>query len=166
MAALQNLRQGVGRLWENLSHEWSQFTDKAAHALTRFTPMKKEEERAGDYELVRYTPRLGVLASEVLEGDKDVIVRLEAPGLDAKDFTIQMAGDSLMVRGEKRMERREQKGHYHVMECAYGSFQRIVPLPTEVDADRSKASYRNGVLNITLPKTTGAETRRIKVDIK
>lgn len=166
MAALQSLREGVGRLWENLSHEWAQFTDKAAHALTRFTPMGKEEEWAGDYELVRYTPRLGVLASEVLEGDKDVVVRLEAPGLDANDFTIQVIGDSLLVRGEKRMERRDHKGHYHVMECAYGSFQRVVPLPAEVDADRSKARYRNGVLKVTLPKTRHSRSHRIAVDVQ
>lgn len=166
MAALQNLKAGVGRLWDNLSQEWSQFLDRASHALTRFTPLRKDEEAAGGYELVRYTPRLGVLASEVLEGDKEVLVRLEAPGLEKDDFNVQVFGDTLVVRGEKRMEREERRGHYHVMECAYGSFQRAVPLPAEVDVAKAKARYRNGVLHVTLPKTTGAHARRVTVEVQ
>ncbi len=165
MTGLQNLRQGVGRLWENLSQEWSHFTDRASHAITRFTPLKKDEEAADNYELIRYTPRLGVLASEVLEGDKDIVVRLEAPGLEKDDLNIQVFGDILVVRGEKRMARETRRGHYHVMECAYGSFQRTVPLPSQVEVAKAKARYRNGVLNITLPKTEQGRKHRVAVEV-
>jgi len=164
--ALQQLKTGVGRLWDNLSQEWSQFLERASHAVTRFTPLKRGEEASGDYDLVRFTPRVGVLASEVLEGDKDVVVRLQAPGLEKDDFTVQVLGDTLVIGGEKRMEREDKRGHYHVMECAYGSFQRAVPLPAEVDVAKAKARYRNGVLHVTLPKTARARGRRVTVEVR
>lgn len=165
MEALENVKQGVGRLWDNLSQEWSHFVDRASQAITRFKPLQRDEEASGDYDLIRYTPRLGVLASEVLEGDKDVVVRLEAPGLEKGDFNVQVLGDTLAIRGEKRMERERRQGHYHVMECAYGSFQRAVPLPAAVDVARAKARYRNGVLHITLPKTEPGRRHRVTVQV-
>jgi HSP20 family protein len=166
MAVFEQLREDVGRWWENFSQEWSQFMRRASQAITRFTPLKRDEEDSSNYELVRHTPRLGVLASEVHEGDDDVVVRLEAPGLEKDDFHVQVVGDTLVVRGEKRMEREEKRGHYHVMECAYGSFQRALPLPAEVDAGKTKAKYRNGVLHITLPKIAQGRRHRVSVEVK
>jgi HSP20 family protein len=165
MATLEEIRRGLGRFWDTLSQEWSQFITRTAEAITRFTPLKKDEADSGSYQLARHTPRLGVLASEVVEGDADIVVRLEAPGMEREDFRVQVVEDTLVIRGEKRMQREQRRGHYHLMECAYGSFQRAVPLPAEVDIADAKAKYRNGVLSVTLPKTRQGRRRRVTVEV-
>jgi len=71
--------------------------DRASHAVTRFSPLKKDDETDGNYELVRYTPRLGA-RSEVLEGDKEVVVRLEAPA-SKRRLSPPGAGDTLVRSG-------------------------------------------------------------------
>ena len=73
-------------------------------------------------------------------------------------------GRYLTVRGEKRLQREERRGRYHVMECAYGGFERAVALPAEVDDGGARASYRRGVLQVVLPKVRSAKAaRRIEV---
>ena len=166
MNTLKNIKEGLGRAWDNLSHEWGNFMDKTAGALTRFTPMKKETEDSGSTDLVHNSPRLGFMASEVMESDDNIVARIEAPGMDAGDFSVEVLGDNLLVKGSKSMKREEKKGHYHMMECAYGSFTRSVPLPTEVDVSKAKAKYKNGVLDITLPKTESGKKKRIEVKVQ
>ena len=74
-----------------------------------------------------------------------------------------MVENTLLVRGEKRLERETSTGHYQVMECAYGSFERTIPLWAEVEADKAKASYKNGVLRVELPKVRASRRRSIEV---
>jgi HSP20 family protein len=103
------------------------------------------------------------LAGEVEELDKEVIVRVEVPGMEKEDFTITVEGNELYLSGEKRYERESRDSTYHVMERAYGSFQRSIPLPRNVDAERAQASYKNGVLSIRLPKVESESSRTIKL---
>ena len=105
-----------------------------------------------------------LLAAEVRESDDAVIVRLEVPGMDADGFDISVVDDTLVVRGEKQVERESRQGRYHRMECAYGSFERRIPLPFRVEAGRAAARYRAGVLEVTLPKHGRYRARRIQVD--
>ncbi|MDG4867668.1 Hsp20/alpha crystallin family protein [Guyparkeria sp. 1SP6A2] len=90
-------------------------------------------------------------------------MRLEAPGLKREDFEVEVLDDHLRVAGEKRSERHDHRGRYHVTECAYGQFERLIPLPEPVKADSARASYRDGVLQITLDKA-GEKRRRIPVE--
>ncbi|MDH4051232.1 MAG: Hsp20/alpha crystallin family protein, partial [Rubrivivax sp.] len=94
-----------------------------------------------------------------------VLVRLEAPGLRKGDFDIQVAGDILVVRGEKRFERERVEGRWRMLQCAYGAFERRVRLPAAVRGDEAQARYRNGVLKIELPKQTPRRPRRVEVDV-
>lgn len=166
MAALQNIKEGLGKVWDTLSQDWSQFMNKTSNALTKFTPIKKEEIETESYELAHFAPRLGFMAAEVMESDNEVVARIEAPGMEASNFRIDVANSLLTVRGEKSTKREEKHGHYHVMECAYGSFQRSVALPAEVEVSKAKAKYRNGVLKITLPKTPGSKRKKIAVEVR
>lgn len=86
---------------------------------------------------------------------------MEKDGLD-----IEIQGETLVVQGEKRFERESTEGRYRVLQCAYGSFRRVIPLPAAVVADQAKASYRNGVLKVELPKVEAGKPRRqtIRVD--
>ena len=109
-------------------------------------------------------PRWGLLAAEVQDTGAELIVRLEVPGMDRENFDVSVVdGRVLVVRGEKRVEREDTRGHFYIMERAYGHFERAVPLPAPVEESGARASYRRGVLRIQLPKSGGASTRRIEV---
>ena len=100
----------------------------------------------------------------ITEGDK-VVVRLEAPGMEGADFDIEVVENYLVIRGQKNIERERTDGRYHILECAYGSFERALPLPEDVVADKAKASYKRGVLRVELPKSAAARHRRIDVQV-
>ena len=115
---------------------------------------------------MNYSPsaRWAMLASNVFEGDKSVVVRLEIPGLEKDNTNIEVVGDTLIISGEKRFEGEHSEGRYRVFQCAYGSFQRSIRLPVAVLADKAKASYHRGILEIELSKAEPSRPR--VVDIK
>jgi HSP20 family protein len=100
---------------------------------------------------------------DVEEADDEVIVTAELPGLDKKDFTVEVVGDRLVLRGERKHETEERKDNYYYSERSYGAFARIIGLPAEVDASKAAAKYKNGLLRISLPKTARAKAKRIPV---
>lgn len=164
MATLQQLRNGLERAWDSLAEGWHQLHERAASALTRFSPrLQGGELETAEEQAARHGSRWGLLAAEVVESENDITVKLEAPGMEADDFEIQAINDILVVRGEKHTQREEGYGRYHVMERAYGYFERAIPLPASVNEDGARATYRRGVLRITLPKTAAARRRRIEV---
>lgn len=165
MSTLQQLREGLGQTWDSISDGWHQLHSRASDALTRFTPkQRKSSLETADEQFLRNSSRWGLLASEVQETTKDIHISLEAPGMLKDDFLIQVQeGNILLIHGEKRAQRESKQGHYHIMECAYGHFERAIPLPCEVDEASARASYQRGVLHITLPKAPAAISRRIQV---
>ena len=104
------------------------------------------------------------MAADVFDDADKVIVRIEVPGMRREDFDVELHGDLLTVRGEKQFEKQASVGRYSVMQCAYGSFRRDVVLPTSVKPDHTKATYRDGVLRIELPKSDSSRARRILVN--
>ncbi len=164
MATLQQLKTGIGDVWNNVVEGWRRLTERASSALTRFSlpgggkadsqELAKAEERSVGW---------GVLAAEVYNDDSRVVVRLEAPGMQKEDFNIQIVDDYLVVRGEKRIERESVNGNYHILECAYGSFERAVPLPCPVEEGGATATYKNGVLKVELPKKQAEGGRVIPI---
>ena len=103
---------------------------------------------------------------DIEETDAEVIVTAELPGLDKDDFTVDISGNQLRIRGEKKRSS-EKKGHgYYYAERSYGAFARTVPLPCEIDADRATAISKHGTLRVTLPKTEQAKANRIKVQVQ
>jgi HSP20 family protein len=164
MPTFQELRSGLGRALENLGAGWQRLRERTAHALTRFhAPAHGEQETAAE-RIARQGPRWGLLPAELIERGDELIVRLEAPGLDSRDFDLQVIENMLVIRGRKEVEREEQNGDYLLMERAYGSFERAIPLPNEVDETAARASYRRGVLQIVLPKSARAQRRRIDIE--
>ena len=88
-----------------------------------------------------------------------MLVRIELPGMDKDDCQITIEGNTLHLSGEKRFERETSDSTYHVMERAYGSFQRAIPLPRNVNIDKAQASFKNGVLTVRLPKEGKDQTK-------
>lgn len=103
---------------------------------------------------------------DIDENDDAVVVQAELPGLAEGDFTVEVAAERLILRGEKRREAEEHRHGYYHAERSYGAFARTIPLPCEVDADKATATYKNGVLRVTLPKTAQAKAKRITVPVQ
>lgn len=100
---------------------------------------------------------------EVTERDKEIRVTAELPGLEEKDIELSLEDGALTLRGEKRTEHEDDDRRYS--ERFYGRFERRIALPAEVDEDHVKASFRNGVLTVTLPKTERARERAKRISI-
>jgi len=168
MSTVQQLRRDIGHAWDALYEGWQRLYRRATGAITRFAHAGKEGSPLSTAEVREMDERSagwGVLAAEVFDDDGKVSVRLEAPGMGKDDFDLQVIDDYLIVRGEKRLNREESIGRYHITECAYGLFERAIPLPDEVDSERANAVYRDGVLRVELAKTD-ARRRAIKVDVQ
>ena len=103
---------------------------------------------------------------DIAETDNDVVVTAELPGVKQDDVDITIADDVLTLKGEKKEEKEVKEKNYHRIERSYGSFQRSVSLPAGVQADKAKATYKDGVLHITVPKAEEAKPKQIKIDVE
>lgn len=155
----KNIGRELSRTWENLSEGWRELLSSSSDALTHFAHNRNEAKTENG--AVALLPRWSLLAGEVEETDKEIIVRVEVPGMEKEDCRITIEDNLLKLSGEKRFARESHGSTYHVMERAYGSFQRTIPLPRHVDIDKAEATYRNGVLNIRLPKMASETARTI-----
>ena len=103
---------------------------------------------------------------EVTDGDKEVTVRAEVPGVDPKDVEVSVSGNMLSISGVKK-ESLEKKGkNVYRSECSYGSFHRSIELPTGAQPDRVTAEHKNGILTVRVGKSEAAARRRIPVSAK
>ena len=151
----------ISRAWETLSEGWRELLSRSSDALTHFTRHKEEDQKGGSG--VATFPSWSLLAGELEETANDVVVKVELPGMDKDDCQITIEGNMLHLSGEKRFERETHDSTYHVMERAYGSFQRSIPLPRNVNIDKAQASFKNGVLTVRLPKEGGGDVKSIPV---
>lgn len=105
-------------------------------------------------------------ALDISETDEEVVVRAELPGVDPKDVDINLTGSLLTIKGEKKDEKEEKGRSFHRIERSYGSFTRSFQLPCEVEEEKAKAMYKNGVLDLRLPKTEQAKKKSVKIEVK
>jgi HSP20 family protein len=169
MATLHQLREGLNEAWDTLVGGWQRLYRRAAGAITRFSPGEQGATRdnAGEgRDIAVRSAGWGVLAAEVFDDDDTIVVRLEVPGMEKGDFNVQVRDNYLVVSGEKQVERERSAGHYHVTECAYGSFERTIPLPEDVDGGHTRATYSNGVLRVEMQKLESRPRRTQKIDVK
>jgi HSP20 family protein len=108
--------------------------------------------------LGEWTPAL-----DVTEGKETITVKAELAGVDSKDIAISLEGELLTIKGEKEEKKEEKDDRKHRVERSWGSFMRSVRLPTPVDASKVTATFKNGVVTITLPKAPGAKGTTIPV---
>jgi HSP20 family protein len=103
---------------------------------------------------------------DIAETKNELVVKCEVPGMDPKDIDISLSDGMLTIKGEKKQEKEEKEADYHVIERSYGAFTRSVQLPKEVQHDKISASYKNGILKITLPKSEEAKKKEIKIKVE
>jgi len=108
-----------------------------------------------------FMPRL-----DVTEDAKAFTVTAELPGMSEKEIDLSISGDTLTIRGEKKEEKEDKNKNYYYSERSYGTFMRSIPLPRQVETDKVSASFKKGILTITLPKTATAMESTKKIDVK
>jgi HSP20 family protein len=136
----ERMRREMDRLWDS-------FFDGG---------LRGRMERAGEW-----LPSL-----DVSETKNELVVKAEVPGMDPKDIDISLSDGMLTIKGEKKQEKEEKEADYHLVERSYGSFTRSVQLPREVQGEKINASYKNGILKITLPKSEEAKKKEIKIKVE
>lgn len=102
---------------------------------------------------------------DLYEDKDDIVVKAELPGMDKDNIEVNLTDHTLTIKGEKKKEGEVKEENYYKSERSYGSFVRTLELPKEVHADKVKASFKNGVLEVRLPKTEEAKTKEIKVKV-
>lgn len=140
-----------------LTHNpWSSplFTDVRSEMNRLFEGLFDNEEG----EKAHFAPR-----GDFVESDKSYEVSLDLPGMKPEDVEIEFKDGNLWVTGERKHEHEEKDKSFHRVERSYGKFRRIVSLGNDVDADNINASYKHGVLSITLPKVEEVRPKRIEV---
>jgi HSP20 family protein len=120
-------------------------------------PLRWERPLAAEFAAM--APRV-----DVVDRDNDVLVRAEVPGVKKEDLEVSVSGTMLTLRGETKHEEKEEKGDYHRAEISRGAFMRTLTLPAEVDEAKAKASLKDGVLELVLPKIEQSKRRAIKID--
>ena len=103
---------------------------------------------------------------DMTEDENSIYVTAELPGLDEKDIDINLSRDSLTIKGEKREEKEEKGKESYYMERSFGAFSRVIPIPVDVNPDKVEATFKKGVLNITLPKAQKERKEQKKIKIK
>lgn len=159
---LDAMKERIGAVWNSLSEGWQHLHQSAASALTHFksgsasgVPAKSEVDDTA------YLPtqRWAILGGDIFEDERRLVVKLEVPGMEKQDFAIEVFDGALVVTGEKRFQHESSEGRWQVLQCAYGSFRREIPLSTPVSLDDAKATYSNGVLRIELVKRDPGKPR-------
>jgi HSP20 family protein len=107
-----------------------------------------------------------VPAVDVADAANAYEITAELPGIDEKNVEVKYADGVLTIKGEKRDEKEEKRKDYYLSERHYGSFQRSFSVPDGVDADKIAATFKNGVLSVTLPKTPEAQKKEKQIEIK
>ena len=103
--------------------------------------------------------------SDVVQAGDSVEISIELPGMDLADIDLSISGDMLVVKGEKKVERQEEKQGYFLSERAYGQIYRAIPLPPGLDTDAAKADLKNGVLTISIPQSAEARSSMKKISV-
>ncbi|MFM6406924.1 MAG: Hsp20/alpha crystallin family protein, partial [Microcystis sp.] len=104
-------------------------------------------------------------AAEMTETPEAVQLKLEIPGMEAKDLNVEVTADSLTINGERKSEIKTEEEGFTRTEFRYGKFHRVIPLPVQVDNNNVTAEYKDGILNLTLPKAEEEKNKVVKVSI-
>lgn len=149
---LQRGERGMEAMMKNLFDDFDRFGERWLMPWERERPLWRTEA---------WGP---AIESRVENGN--LIVKADLPGIDPKEVSISVTGNQLTIEGERKQEKKEEKKDYFYQELAYGKFSRTTTLPDGVDADKIKASYKDGVLQITMPAPKELTPKRIQVEAK
>lgn len=147
-----------------------------SRALSPFEEMERRFEeffrRPFSLFIPSWFPRLRVYEMEmtptvdIFEEGSDIVVKAELPGMKKEDIEVKLTEDTVTISGEKKKEEKTEKKGYYRLERSYGSFTRAFSLPSEVQTDKAKAQFKDGILELRIPKTEEAKKKEKKVLIE
>jgi len=103
---------------------------------------------------------------DIFEDGDDIVVKTELPGMEKDNIEVNLTENTITLSGEKKKEEKVEKKDYYHLERSYGAFSRSFNLPTDVQTDKAKASFKNGVLEVRIPKTEEAKKKVQKIKIE
>jgi HSP20 family protein len=103
---------------------------------------------------------------DIFEDETGLTIRAELPGLSQREVQVEIEGDLLTIRGEKKEEEEKKEKEYHRIECRHGSFLRQIQLPDSVETEKASATHKDGILTIHFPKRAESKKRSLKIDIQ
>lgn len=109
---------------------------------------------------------IGAPMVDVFEDKDDIVVKAELPGIEKENIQVNLTDHMLTIRGEKKKEEEVKKENYYRAERSYGAFSRTLELPVDVRADKVKASFKNGILEVRMPRSEEAKAKEIKVKVE
>ncbi len=104
-------------------------------------------------------------AIDIYEEENDVVLKAELPGMKKEDIDISLTDDTITISGEKRAEHKTERKNFYRYESSYGSFCRTMSLPSDIRQDKVKAEFKDGVLEVRMPKTEDAKKKQVKIKI-
>lgn len=150
-------------------------------SIVKWSPLKELEEMRKDMDRLFdeffspvgrrrrgwLKPEMGVIVPniEMYDRKNEIVLKAELPGVSKEDIDLTITKDSLTLKGEIKKEEEIKEEDYYASERSYGSFTRTIALPAEVDSEKSKAAFKNGVLEIVLPKREEAKPKEIKIEV-
>lgn len=108
----------------------------------------------------------GFPSVDIFEEADNVVVKAEIPGVKKEDLTVNVTENAITISGEKKKEEKAEEKDYYRYERSYGAFSRTLPLPVEVQSDKAKAKFSEGVLEVKVPKTAKAKKKEVKLRIE
>jgi HSP20 family protein len=142
----QMLRRDIDRVFGDFLTDWT----RPDRTLSMF-----------DRQMGSFMPEI-----DVKETENEFRVTADLPGMDEKDLEVTFVDGALSIKGEKREEHEEEKGDVYHAERRYGAFERMIPLSSDIDLSKAKATFKKGVLKITLPKTENARSNRKTIPVE
>lgn len=142
----RSLQEEINKLFEDFRHPFSFAPSSMFESLDTMTGISTKVD--------------------VKDTEKEVVITAELPGVDLKDIEVTLKNDGVAISGEKNVEKEEKDKGYYKMERSYGSFYRLIPLPCAIDRDAVNATYKDGVLKVTMPKTAEAINNEKKIAVK
>lgn len=152
-SSMVSLQQDMNRIFESFFHSFENSPFGLAESGSMFPSLSASSGL--------FQPRL-----DVAENDKELQISVELPGLDEKDFDVAITKTSITIKGEKREEKVDSTSGYYRMERHYGSFQRTIPFPCQIDADKAAATFKKGVLTVVLPKMKDSISDLRKITVR
>jgi HSP20 family protein len=161
--AQQNVAPRTWHPFETLHHEIDRLFEDFGVSRRWRSPFQRSAFNVEPFwrELSLTTP-----AVDIVERENAYEITADLPGIDEKNVEVQVQNGNLTIKGEKKEEKEEKKKDYYLQERHFGSFERTFGVPEGVDADRIEASFKKGVLTITLPKKAEAQKPAKKIDVK
>lgn len=155
------MKEGIERLTYDVTDRLKRAGRRLAegwHELWRRADDRHDRELG-----VERIPRGRALGGGAYERDDEIVVRMDLPGLDRDDIRLSVERGLLRISGDERRDREERRGPYYLRERAYGRFERVIRLPDDVEVRKARATCKDGVLTVRLPKARLAAARRVAV---